>query len=362
MREKYDLAVFCGRFQPFHKGHREALDHAYEVAEKVLILIGSSKAASNTKNPFSFEERRAMIGEALTRDEQFKTEFAALRDYFYSENDDLWIAEVQEVVSRFTTPNSTVVLVGRYKDETGYWLNAFPQWDRSQPPGRGDISATQVRDLLFSRTDSTPDWPFNPYQPESFMKAIEHPEWRTLIPDGVARWLEDNYLKKAKYAYNVIEYNQLRSYKNSWKDAPFPPTFVTVDTVVLCAGHILLVKRKFNPGKGQMALPGGFVKQEERLIDAALRELKEETGIIVGRSILKEHLDGNRVFDYPERSLRGRTITHAFCIRLPYKELPTIRSGSDADQVRWVPVADAMRIEDQYFEDHYSIIMNFLVR
>lgn len=54
---KYDALVFIGRFQPFHNGHRAIVDAAIEQAREVIIVVGSSFAARNIRNPFTFEER-----------------------------------------------------------------------------------------------------------------------------------------------------------------------------------------------------------------------------------------------------------------------------------------------------------------
>ena len=62
---------------------------------------------------------------------------------------------------------------------------------------------------------------------------------------------------------------------------------MTVDAVVVQSGHILLVKRGDMPGKGLWALPGGFLNQEETMLDGAIRELKEETKIKVPVPVLK---------------------------------------------------------------------------
>lgn len=59
--------------------------------------------------------------------------------------------------------------------------------------------------------------------------------------------------------------------------APYPPILVTVDTVLVLNECVLMVERKGYPGKGLMAVPGGFVEKNERLLDSCLRELREET-------------------------------------------------------------------------------------
>jgi bifunctional NMN adenylyltransferase/nudix hydrolase len=78
--------------------------------------------------------------------------------------------------------------------------------------------------------------------------------------------------------------------------------------------------------------------------------------------VLKGSIKSSHVFDYPERSLRGRTITNAFLIELPAGELPKVKGGDDARKARWFPINDVFRMADQLFEDHFDIIQYFLGR
>jgi bifunctional NMN adenylyltransferase/nudix hydrolase len=164
------------------------------------------------------------------------------------------------------------------------------------------------------------------------------------------------------YAQLVAEYQFIEHYKAAWKDAPYPPTFVTTDAVVVHSGHVLLVRRRAEPGKGLWALPGGFVGQNEGLLDACLRELREETRLKIPVPVLKGSLRGQHVFDHPERSQRGRTITHAFHFDFPAGELPEVRGGDDADKARWIPVAEALDMGPKLYEDHLHILEFFLGR
>jgi bifunctional NMN adenylyltransferase/nudix hydrolase len=70
----------------------------------------------------------------------------------------------------------------------------------------------------------------------------------------------------------------------------------------------------------------------------------------------------SEVFDYPQRSLRGRTVTHAYHIDINVKVeegLPLVKGGDDAAKAYWLPLADLGINEDKFFEDHIDIIRHF---
>src|SRR3989339_28544 len=85
---------------------------------------------------------------------------------------------------------------------------------------------------------------------------------------------------------------------------------VTVDVIVFTVIDnelkVLLVKRKYEPFQGKWVIPGGFVRAEESLEDAAKRELLEETNV---KDIYMEQL---YTFGAPKRDPRGRVITIAY--------------------------------------------------
>jgi len=165
-----------------------------------------------------------------------------------------------------------------------------------------------------------------------------------------------------QFAQLVREHQFIRNYRKQWSVAPYAPTFVTVDAVVIHSGHALLIRRGGEPGKGLWALPGGFVEQSEMLEAAVLRELREETQLDVPAAVLRGALKSKEVFDHPERSSRGRTITHAFHFEFPSGDLPRIAGDDDADLARWVPLGEALEMEEQFYEDHFHILERFLGR
>jgi 8-oxo-dGTP diphosphatase len=109
---------------------------------------------------------------------------------------------------------------------------------------------------------------------------------------------------------------------------------VTVDIVIFTiresALKVLLIRRGVPPFKGRMAVPGGFVHSDESLDRAALRELKEETGV---RDVYLEQLYS---FGDPRRDPRGRVVTVAYYALIP-GDYP-LRAGSDASAAAWWPV------------------------
>jgi len=119
----------------------------------------------------------------------------------------------------------------------------------------------------------------------------------------------------------------------------YPPVAVTADLVVLTvrgdALTVLLVERGEPPFAGALALPGGFVRPEETLDQAAARELAEETGVTAG----SVHLEQLASYGDPGRDPRARVITIAYLALAP--DLPRPRAGTDAAAAAWVPVADA---------------------
>ena len=61
------ITLFIGRFQPFHKGHLHDIKNALKFSDKVIIGIGSSQEENTSENPFSFDERKEMIGYVLRK-------------------------------------------------------------------------------------------------------------------------------------------------------------------------------------------------------------------------------------------------------------------------------------------------------
>jgi len=140
----------------------------------------------------------------------------------------------------------------------------------------------------------------------------------------------------------------------------FPPFAVTADVSLFTirdgALQVLLIERGGEPYRGAWALPGGFVRPNENLKDAAARELAEETGLARGAW----HLEQLAAYGAPDRDPRMRVVTVAFWAVCA--EVPTPRGGGDAARADLVPMA---RIESGAVRlafDHERIVRDAVER
>jgi bifunctional NMN adenylyltransferase/nudix hydrolase len=336
MRKEYQFGIYIGRFQPFHLGHLRSLKRALQEAGQVILVLGSHRAAADIRNPWSSQERLEMIRSCLGADDLSRVHFLPIRDWLYSDN--LWLAAIQQMVFGITQGSSSVVVLGHHKDASSYYLNLFPQWDYIETGSFQNLNSTDVRRAYFEGTDD---------------------HYSHSVPPSIAQFLE-KFKQDNRYLTLSEEYRFIQDYQRAWSVAPYAPIFVTTDAVVVQSGHVLVVRRKAKPGMGLIALPGGFLNPEETIIEGMLRELKEETRLKVPLPVLSGSIVDSHVFDNPGRSLRGRTITHAYFLQLKAGELPSVKGSDDAEKAWWMSLADLYAHEDQIYEDHFQIIQHFV--
>lgn len=92
---------------------------------------------------------------------------------------------------------------------------------------------------------------------------------------------------------------------------------------------LLLIKRKYEPFKGQWAIPGGFVLDDESLEAAVERELKEETGVTIN------YLEQLYSFGEPNRDPRKRVVTIAYFGLVKSSQFEKLRATTDAEEAKW---------------------------
>jgi bifunctional NMN adenylyltransferase/nudix hydrolase len=266
-----------------------------------------------------------------------------------------WAQRVRNLVSLHAS-GMKVRLIGSDKDSSAYYLKMFPEWelDRVEPAvsKTGEIyHSTVIRDEFF-RINPTNILYGTPYRGLTGLDTSA--DFLTYFD------VKNRDAVEALYA----EYRHIQDYKATWAAAPYPPIFSTVDAVVIHNSQVLMIRRKNAPGAGLLALPGGFVNQSETLLDAAIRELREETNLDVSDDILRLTYARREVFDAPGRSLRGRTITtaHLFYFTPHLDEMREVKGGDDAASAEWVPLGKLPDLRDQIYEDHLDIILTMAKR
>jgi len=305
--------IFIGRFQPVHTGHVHALGIAASQVDKLYILVGSANQCRSIKNPWTFQERVSMLRSKLRNVNISNYEILPLNDYRYS--DSQWMSDVRATVEHYDMGVPT--LFGHMKEGNNY-LTWFPDWPFKSIESQYNVNATAVRQRMFDLKD----------------------------PDMPATVQDD-------YAFYQKE-------KTTFANYPFPETlnFNCSDAILECQGHVLLIQRKFAPGAGAWALPGGFRNQRETFLDCAIRELIEETNVRVPEKVLRGSIVKTELFDDPSRSFGIPRNTMAVYMRInpnPDFSLPRANGADDAALCKWVPLTDALNTIQMY-DDHKDIL------
>jgi 8-oxo-dGTP diphosphatase len=112
-------------------------------------------------------------------------------------------------------------------------------------------------------------------------------------------------------------------------------------------GNIVLIKRRYPPFKDYYALPGGAIEKGEKVKDALIREVKEETNLTI--KIIKKI----GIYDEPGRDPRGKIQSTAFKCSI-VGHVSDMKSGDDAKEVELIP-KDRLKENDLAF-DHKKML------
>jgi len=338
--KKHEVSVYIGRFQIFHNGQLALLRRALDAAPLCIVVLGSAWQARTPKNPFTWQERAEMIRLALPEADRDRIRFLPVRDYY---DQDRWVSAVKHGVAELTgdKAGASLVLVGHFKDATSEYLKNFPGWTLDAVESQGRIDASALRDAYFGNAGTS-------LEPALAALVSQAPASTVAF---LRTWAALPYFTEL-----AQEWESLRQEKAKWVGAPYAPVFVTVDAVVKCNGRVLLIRRGRSPGKGLFAVPGGFIEQRETVYQSALRELEEETQLRLLDGDMKNALKAVHVFDHPDRSLRGRVITHAHFFDLGSRSLPEVQAADDAAAVEWVPIEKLAAMEERFHDDHFHML------
>jgi nicotinamide-nucleotide adenylyltransferase len=154
-----DRALFIGRFQPFHHGHKEVVETLLKSHGQVIIAIGSAEAPPSGENPFTAGERIEMIRAAFGAKELRRLIIIPIRDV----NDhSTWARHVRSYVPDFRAVCTNNALVTELFKKDGAAVEPVEYFDRGPKEGR-----------LIRR-----------------MMAEGKEEWRKHVPEGTAGVIE----------------------------------------------------------------------------------------------------------------------------------------------------------------------------
>ena len=120
-------------------------------------------------------------------------------------------------------------------------------------------------------------------------------------------------------------------------------------------GEILLVRRKFEPMKGSLDLPGGFVESGETLEDSAIREIKEELGI----DVTEVKYFGSYPDEYLFQEVNIKTLGFILTARTDIEDASTITPSDDVDDAKFYD-KDSLPIEEVAFNSLKEALTDYL--
>jgi bifunctional NMN adenylyltransferase/nudix hydrolase len=331
------VAAVIGRMQMYHRGHETLTNCAFDIADHVVIVIGSALRARNPRIPFNWHEVKAMILATLTPEQRERVSFLPMRDYY---NNPRWNKAVRKGVEELVGSDSAVTLVGFKKDRTSTYLEDFPGWSLKEVERVHDIDATSLRNVFFGADEA-----------EAALAVLE-PYMSKPVRDYLQAWS-----RLPEYAKRVAEHNAVIEYRKKWPAA----AYLTTDALVRVGDYVLLARRKGPFGEDQWAFPGGHLEAWERFLDGSLRELVEETKFPLMKDALRRAFVGSVMLEDPLRSPRGRLVSVLHYYRFgAMEQLPEVVGRDDVKEAKWFHISELAAMEELFFEDHFVGADNFL--
>ena len=158
-------ALFIGKFQPFHKGHLEAIKHILSLHNSIIILVGSSEEFGTDENPFSLKIRKQMIEDTLFSESITSYEILPIPDV---RDNDRWLELILKEREDFDIVYTRNPNVAQIFEQAGYKVGQQPLFSRKEYEG------TEIRNSIRNSGN-----------------------WQDLVPPPVAHIIHENGIKKA---------------------------------------------------------------------------------------------------------------------------------------------------------------------
>ncbi len=286
-------ALFIGRFQPPHKGHINFIEKISKNFDEVIIGIGSSNKAYTFDNPFTVKEREEMFNESLKIKNYVIVPIPDIHNYRE------WVKHVEKLVPRFDVVFSGNKIVKNLFENAGYKVVEIKKKEK--------FSATTIREAMLAGRP-----------------------WKKYVCSGVAKIIE--------------KIGGVERIKRLYYSSPS----IAVDVIIEMDGGLVLIERKNYPYG--WAIPGGLVNYGEKVEEAAIREIKEETNL----KIKSLKLFG--VYSDPKRDPRRHVISLVYITKV---DRGKIKAGDDAKNVK---IFKFEEIPNKLAFDHRKIIDDYLRR
>lgn len=351
------LALFGGAFNPFTTGHRCVINNLLYVAEKVLVVPARYHRGKNGMVPY--DHRLAMAGEALLdcSDKVAVLDIDPDQDCPPESFGSTWNL-AREVQKRYPEYAVHIVVGADNALTIDSWYNSKALLESF--PFLCVNRDASLKELPYGMRGQfiSMNFPASSTEARKCLYAKDYAGAEAFLSDRVISYIRMNDLYRL-----VTGGPDLLADGSNYDRNAYPKAANTVDTAIVrrVSNHleVLLVKRKWEPCKGQWALPGGFVdiSKGESLAAAAQRELEEETGV---KGIPVTQLG---TYGDPDRDPRDRVISTVYYALLPTNvsdSLPVMASD-DAMDYQWRKMDSGEEYPDLAF-DHARILKDLGAR
>lgn len=166
---KHKVALFIGRFQPFHNGHLYSLKKCLEIAERVIVVVGSSQEKGTLDNPWSYMARKQMVCSVI-QEQGWMPRISRIVSIPDNPSDQRWLGELRRRAGDFDVVVSNNPWVLSIMREAGY------ETVESGLHNRYELEGVKIRELM----------------------RTEDRGWQVRVPKEIVKMFDNNDIEMIK--------------------------------------------------------------------------------------------------------------------------------------------------------------------